>query len=78
MSDWRAGSGNWRADMSPATFSPSVSTRVVTRHELLPVPRSLLDVRCIRCGFPVVSRPSGCRNPCCNCGFVYPLGDCSD
>lgn len=33
---------------------------------------------CQRCGFPVVSRPWGCRNPCANCGTVYPLGDCSD
>jgi hypothetical protein len=33
---------------------------------------------CQRCGFPVVSRPWGCKNPCANCGTVYPLGDCSD
>ena len=35
-------------------------------------------LRCNRCGFPVVSRPMGCKNPCANCGTVYPLGDCSD
>ena len=34
--------------------------------------------RCNRCGFPVTSRPWGCKNPCANCGTVYPLGDCSD
>jgi len=33
---------------------------------------------CNRCGFPVLSRPWGCKNPCSNCGTVYPLGDCSD
>ncbi len=33
---------------------------------------------CQRCGFPVASRPWGCKNPCANCGTVYPLGDCSD
>lgn len=33
---------------------------------------------CQRCGFPVASRAVGCRNPCANCGTVYPLGDCSD
>lgn len=34
--------------------------------------------RCQRCGHPVVSRNMGCKNPCPNCGTVYPLGDCSD
>ncbi|HLS47790.1 MAG TPA: hypothetical protein VK012_04680 [Gemmatimonadales bacterium] len=33
---------------------------------------------CQRCGFRVVVRPWGCKNPCPNCGTVYPLGDCSD
>jgi hypothetical protein len=33
---------------------------------------------CNRCGFAVISRPWGCKNPCPNCGTVYPLGDCSD
>jgi predicted RNA-binding Zn-ribbon protein involved in translation (DUF1610 family) len=33
---------------------------------------------CNRCGFPVLSRAFGCKNPCPNCGTVYPLGDCSD
>lgn len=39
-----------------------------------PVPPPL----CNRCGFAVVSRAFGCKNPCPNCGTVYPLGDCSD
>lgn len=33
---------------------------------------------CNRCGFEVRGRPWGCKNPCPNCGTVYPLGDCSD
>lgn len=33
---------------------------------------------CMRCGTEVKSKPWGCKNPCPNCGFVYPLGDCSD
>lgn len=33
---------------------------------------------CMRCGFEVRPRAWGCKNPCANCGFVYPLGDCSD
>jgi len=33
---------------------------------------------CNRCGFPVTSRALGCKNPCANCGTIYPLGDCSD
>jgi predicted RNA-binding Zn-ribbon protein involved in translation (DUF1610 family) len=35
--------------------------------------------RCQRCGFEIRSaRPMGCKNPCPNCGTIYPLGDCSD
>ena len=34
--------------------------------------------RCNRCGFEVRGKPWGCKNPCPNCGTVYPLGDCSD
>ncbi len=34
--------------------------------------------RCQRCDFPVPTRAMGCKNPCPNCGTVYPLGDCSD
>ena len=33
---------------------------------------------CQRCSFPVPFRLSGCKNPCANCGTIYPLGDCSD
>jgi predicted RNA-binding Zn-ribbon protein involved in translation (DUF1610 family) len=34
---------------------------------------------CNRCGFEVPRpRARGCKNPCPNCGTVYPLGDCSD
>lgn len=33
---------------------------------------------CQRCGFPVPPRLMGCKNPCPNCGTVYPHGDCSD
>jgi len=33
---------------------------------------------CLRCGAAVKAKPWGCKNPCPNCGFVYPLGDCSD
>lgn len=33
---------------------------------------------CLRCGGEVRPRPMGCKNPCPNCGFTYPLGDCSD
>lgn len=33
---------------------------------------------CVRCGYPVLERPLGCRWPCPNCGFLYPRGDCSD
>jgi hypothetical protein len=39
-----------------------------------PLPRLL----CNRCGFEVRPRAWGCKNPCPNCGTVYPLGDCSD
>lgn len=33
---------------------------------------------CLRCGEEVRPKPWGCKNPCPNCGFTYPLGDCSD
>jgi hypothetical protein len=41
-------------------------------------PRRPVSLECQRCGFPVASRAMGCKNPCANCGAVYPLGDCSD
>jgi glyoxylase-like metal-dependent hydrolase (beta-lactamase superfamily II) len=33
---------------------------------------------CLKCGAEVRPKPWGCKNPCPNCGYVYPLGDCSD
>ena len=33
---------------------------------------------CQRCGFAVPPKLMGCKNPCPNCGTVYPHGDCSD
>lgn len=33
---------------------------------------------CLRCGAEVRPKPWGCRSPCPGCGFIYPLGDCSD
>jgi glyoxylase-like metal-dependent hydrolase (beta-lactamase superfamily II) len=33
---------------------------------------------CLKCGAEVRPKPWGCKNPCANCGFGYPLGDCSD
>lgn len=73
-----AGNGERRADASRSAFSPCASTWGLTRQNLFSPSRSSLPLPCLRCGFPVVPRPSGCKNPCHNCGFVYPLGDCSD
>ncbi len=33
---------------------------------------------CLKGGAEVRPKPWGCKDPCPNCGFVYPLGDCSD
>lgn len=33
---------------------------------------------CLKCGAEVRPKPWGCKDPCPNCGFAYPLGDCSD
>jgi hypothetical protein len=43
-----------------------------------PAATETLPLACQRCGHPVSTRPMGCKNPCVNCGTVYPLGDCSD
>jgi len=43
-----------------------------------PFARSPSRPHCLRCGFEVRDRAYGCKNPCPNCGTVYPLGDCSD
>jgi predicted RNA-binding Zn-ribbon protein involved in translation (DUF1610 family) len=48
------------------------------RTALEPPPRSVPPPTCNRCGFEVPVRAAGCKNPCPNCGTVYPLGDCSD
>lgn len=69
-----AGSGQGGGEVSHSAFLAGG----LTRHNLLSASRSPLPVPCLRCGFPVVPRPTGCKNPCHNCGFVYPLGDCSD
>jgi len=73
-----AGGGEQGADVNRSGFPASGSTGGPTRHNLLSASRSLLPIPCLCCGFPVVPRPFGCKNPCHNCGFVYPLGDCSD
>jgi hypothetical protein len=55
-----------RTDLSLGPFT------VQPRRPSVPLP-------CLRCGFPIrLVRPSGCKNPCPNCGTIYPLGDCSD
>ena len=35
-------------------------------------------VQCVRCGYPVRDLVMGCKDPCRNCRFLYPVGDCSD
>ena len=45
--------------------------------EPVPAPAAA-RLTCNRCGFEVPSRAFGCKNPCPNCGTIYPLGDCSD
>ncbi len=48
------------------------------RTERMPAAAPGEALSCNRCGFQVPSRAWGCKNPCPNCGTVYPLGDCSD
>jgi hypothetical protein len=36
------------------------------------------EFRCVRCGYPVPELVMGCKDPCRNCRFLYPGGDCSD
>ncbi len=43
-----------------------------------PAAREARPPVCNRCGYAVTLMPWGCRNPCSNCGTIYPLGDCSD
>jgi len=59
---------------SPATPRPLSPSKPSGRLTAWPPDR----LTCNRCGFAVTSRPWGCKNPCPNCGTVYPLGDCSD
>lgn len=41
--------------------------------------RLLRLLRCLRCGLSVPDYPRGCKGAYCeNCGYPYPLGDCSD
>ena|GEM_PF-4213203 len=41
-------------------------------------PKRPIAQACQRCGFLVPPKLMGCKNPCPNCGTVYPHGDCSD
>jgi hypothetical protein len=43
-----------------------------------PLSQPAASPTCLRCNFPVPARAMSCRNPCPNCGTLYPLGDCSD
>jgi hypothetical protein len=36
------------------------------------------DLRCLVCDAPVSMAICGRKEPCPGCGFLYPLGDCSD
>jgi hypothetical protein len=46
--------------------------------DLPPYRLTALPPTCNRCGFPLPGQTWGCKNPCLNCGTLYPLGDCSD
>ena len=35
-------------------------------------------LQCVRCGYTVPDLMMGCKDPCRNCRFLYPVGDCSD
>lgn len=71
MSEDRA--ARWLAGPRPGVLAPDGSVALrAPDHRAAPAPS------CNRCGFVVYSRPWGCKNPCPNCGTVYPLGDCSD
>jgi hypothetical protein len=63
--------------MSPVGQSGSRAAGQESRGTSSP-DRPTVSLICNRCGFPVSSRAMGCKNPCANCGTVYPLGDCSD
>jgi len=63
----------WQRSMDGRSGNFLPSDRPVAPSPYRPIADS-----CNRCGFPVPSRAVGCKNPCANCGTVYPLGDCSD
>jgi hypothetical protein len=73
-----------RTGRAPATRVVADGQQVLERHETTleqPArPPVLPSARpsCIRCNFEVHSTARGCKNPCPNCGMMYPLGDCSD
>jgi hypothetical protein len=66
--------------MDGPRVNPTVLTALTapTAPTVLTVPTVPTVPTCLRCSFPVPSRLSGCKNPCANCGTIYPLGDCSD
>jgi hypothetical protein len=70
----KAGGAEGRRDGARTEGEGNLSSRAGMTHTVPPSRRPA----CQRCGFPVQSRPFGCKNPCGNCGTVYPLGDCSD
>lgn len=52
------------------------SERATEGRELLQAER---ERHCLRCGHPARDLPRGCKaSHCQNCGYRYPLGDCSD
>ena len=73
VSAWVTAGGRGRR--SGGRRRPAGSSRLRLRPSAA---RRLTARRCNRCGFEVPVRAWGCKNPCPNCGTVYPLGDCSD
>ena len=57
---------------------PAHKTPRSARDDAAPPRGPAAAAACQRCNFPVPVRATGCKNPCPNCGAVYPLGDCSD
>jgi len=61
---------------------PETTVRTRAPRQSLPHRRLTASARprptCLRCGAEVRPKPWGCKSPCPNCGFIYPLGDCSD
>ena len=65
-------------DLAGAFPGPAHKIPRSARDDTAPPPRRPAAPLCLRCNFPVPTRAMGCKNPCPNCGTVYPLGDCSD